>query len=189
MVIDSTASHVALPHPVRIEVRRSITKESSLSQLTQDVASAVARVPAADTAEAIAHFSGRLAFETDVSDVHSDLELGIPNLVIVDSRGDDAWQQGHVRGAVHLPTGDIASRAGEIIPAPSLVVTYCWGPGCNGATRAALEFAKLGYPVKEMLGGYEYWVREGLPVQVGDDTERRAADPLTAPSSGITCDC
>ena len=43
-----------------------------------------------------------------------------------------------------------------------LVVTYCWGPGCNGATRAALEFAKLGYQVKEMLGGYEYWVREGF---------------------------
>jgi rhodanese-related sulfurtransferase len=47
------------------------------------------------------------------------------------------------------------------VPAGTTVVTYCWGPGCNGATRAALAFARLGYPVKEMIGGYEYWVREG----------------------------
>ena len=42
------------------------------------------------------------------------------------------------------------------------VVTYCWGPGCNGATRAALALAELGYQVKEMLGGFEYWAREGF---------------------------
>ena len=44
------------------------------------------------------------------------------------------------------------------------VVTYCWGPGCNGATRAALALAQLGYQVKEMLGGFEYWAREGFAV-------------------------
>jgi rhodanese-related sulfurtransferase len=68
------------------------------------------------------------------------------------------------------------------------VVTYCWGPGCNGATRAALEFAKLGYPVKEMIGGFEYWVREGAPVETADGIERRLSDPLTAPR-GVACAC
>ena len=52
---------------------------------------------------------------------------------------------------------------------------YCWGPGCNGATRAALEFARLGHPVKEMLGGFEYWVREGLPLE-GADADRFERD-------------
>ena len=55
------------------------------------------------------------------------------------------------------------------------------------ATRAALEFAKLGYPVKEMIGGFEYWTREGLPVETAG-TDRRATDPLTAPL-GIACAC
>ena len=34
--------------------------------------------------------------------------------------------------------------------------------------------AHLGYPVKEMIGGYQYWVEEGLPVRtpVGLTTER-----------------
>lgn len=160
-----------------------------MSQVMQDATSAVGLVPAADSETAAAHFGSRLAYEADVSDVHADLESGIPNLVVVDSRGDAAWRQGHLPGAVHLPTADIRTRARDVVPPTSLVVTYCWGPGCNGATRAALEFARLGYQVKEMIGGYEYWVREGFPIQVGDRTERQAADPLTALSGGVACDC
>ncbi|GAA2993569.1 rhodanese-like domain-containing protein [Actinokineospora diospyrosa] len=113
--------------------------------------------------DAITHFSTRLAFETDASDVHADMAVGA--LLLVDTRSAEAWAQGHVLGAVHLPTRDIAARAAEVVPAGAEVVTYCWGPGCNGATKAALEFAKLGYPVREMLGGFEYWAREGFPVE------------------------
>ncbi|RLP92883.1 rhodanese-like domain-containing protein [Micromonospora sp. BL4] len=146
-------------------------------------------VPAADPAAAAAHFLARLSVETDVSDVHADLSARTPGLVVVDSRGEASWRQGHLPGAVHLPTAEIASRAAELIPAGSAVVTYCWGPGCNGATRAALEFARLGHPVKEMLGGFEYWVREGLPVMTGTGLTRRPVDDLTAPRATITCDC
>ncbi|WP_099343703.1 MULTISPECIES: rhodanese-like domain-containing protein [unclassified Actinoplanes] len=138
--------------------------------------------------DAIAHFSRRLAFETDVSDVHADLRDGIAGLVVVDSRSDEAWRQGHIPAAVHLPTGRIAALAAELVPAGSTVVTYCWGPGCNGATRAALEFARLGYAVKEMIGGYEYWVREGFPVRDEKGEWSRPADELAAPA-GATCGC
>ncbi|MCM0675407.1 rhodanese-like domain-containing protein [Micromonospora phytophila] len=146
-------------------------------------------VPAADPATAAAHFSTRLRFETDVSDVHADLTAGLPGLVVVDSRGVAAWDQGRLPGAVHLPTAEIAVRAADLVPVGSRVVTYCWGPGCNGATRAALEFARLGFAVKEMLGGYEYWVREGLPVVTAHGPARRPADELTAPRSTVACDC
>jgi rhodanese-related sulfurtransferase len=139
--------------------------------------------------EAIEHFSRRLRFETDVSDVHSALSAGAASLVVVDSRGHQAWAQGHVPGAVHLPTADIAVRAGEVVPRDAEVVTYCWGPGCNGATRAALEFARLGYRVREMIGGFEYWVREGLEFETSQGTERRPADELTAPRWAVSCDC
>ncbi|MET7963466.1 rhodanese-like domain-containing protein [Micromonospora zamorensis] len=146
-------------------------------------------VPAADPATAAAHFLARLSVETDVSDVHADLSARTPGLVVVDSRGEAAWAQGHLPGAVHLPTAEIATRAAGVIPADSAVVTYCWGPGCNGATRAALAFARLGYPVKEMIGGFEYWVREGLPVVTETGLARRPVDDLTAPTATITCDC
>jgi rhodanese-related sulfurtransferase len=110
---------------------------------------------------AMEHFADKLAYETDVADVHVALETAEPGFVLVDSRSRDAWDKGHVPGAIHLPTREIAQRAAELIAPGTAVVTYCWGPGCNGATKAALEFAKLGYPVREMIGGFEYWMREG----------------------------
>ena len=151
--------------------------------------SAVQSTPPADPATAAAHFAARLAFETDVSDVHADLHARVPDLVVVDSRSSAAWEQGHVPGAVHLPTADIPTRAADLIPPTTTVVTYCWGPGCNGATRAALAFARLGYRVKEMIGGFEYWAREGFPVRTATGTTSGAPDPLTAPQDAASCGC
>ncbi|MEW2356068.1 rhodanese-like domain-containing protein [Spirillospora sp. NPDC029432] len=133
---------------------------------------------------AVAYFSGRLAFETDVADVAQGFDG-----VVVDARNDESWRQGHVPGAVHLPTAEIAERAAEVVGRDAEVVVYCWGPGCNGATKAALEFARLGYAVKEMIGGFEYWAREGYPVERDGAVERRSPDPLTAPVSGVECGC
>jgi rhodanese-related sulfurtransferase len=151
--------------------------------------SAVASTPAAGNAAALAHFAARLSFETDVADVAADLAAAVPGLVVVDSRSRESWDQGHVEGAVHLPTAEIATRAAALIPGDALVVTYCWGPGCNGATRAALEFAELGYRVKEMIGGFEYWAREGFPVETASGVTRRSVDALTAPVRGAVCGC
>ncbi|MEU8237563.1 rhodanese-like domain-containing protein [Actinoplanes missouriensis] len=141
-----------------------------------------------ENADAVAYFSARLRFETDVSDVHADLEAGLPGIVLIDTRNDASWEQGHVPQAVHVPTAQIAARAAEVVPPGSQVVTYCWGPGCNGATKAALEFARLGYPVREMLGGFEYWVREGFPVRDRNGVSARPADELTSPA-GVACGC
>ncbi|OJF10353.1 rhodanese-like domain-containing protein [Couchioplanes caeruleus] len=148
----------------------------------------VLATPPASAEQAAAHFAARLRFETDVSDVHADLEARVDGLVVVDARGAAAWQRGHLPGAVHLPTAEIPARATQVVPiGGTVVITYCWGPGCNGATRAALAFATLGYRVKEMLGGYEYWVREGFPIGTPDGIHRRPVDDLTA--VGISCDC
>jgi rhodanese-related sulfurtransferase len=139
-------------------------------------------------ADAAAHFARRLAVETDVSDVHAALESRRPGFVLVDSRSEESWAQGHVPGAVHLPGREMAGRAAAELDPAVPVVTYCWGPGCNGATRAALTLARLGYRVREMIGGFEYWAREGLPVETADGVSRPDVDPLTAPA-GISCGC
>ncbi|WP_138759303.1 rhodanese-like domain-containing protein [Modestobacter altitudinis] len=139
-------------------------------------------------ADAAAHFAHRLAVETDVSDVHAALESGRPGFVLVDSRSAESWAQGHVPGAVHLPGREIAGRAAAELDSAVPVVTYCWGPGCNGATRAAMTLARRGYRVREMIGGFEYWAREGLAVETADGVARPDVDPLTAPA-GISCGC
>ncbi|WP_285114770.1 rhodanese-like domain-containing protein [Leifsonia sp. fls2-241-R2A-40a] len=141
-----------------------------------------------DTAEAVRHFAAKLRFETDPSDVKAAIDAG-ERFVLVDSRGPAAWRQGRVAGAVHLPTAEIAERASSIVPVGVPVVVYCWGPGCNGSTRAALAFSLLGYEVSEMIGGFEYWAREGLPVVDDEGLVERAPDPLTAPVAAIDCAC
>ncbi|WP_328559247.1 rhodanese-like domain-containing protein [Streptomyces coelicoflavus] len=150
----------------------------------------VLRVAAAPPAEAAAYFRASLAFHTDVSDVAAVLAAGSdPGFVLVDCRSTESWDQGHVPGAVHLPTALVAERAGQLLDPAVPVVTYCWGPACNGAARAALALAELGYRVKEMLGGFEYWVREGFEFETWQGTERPAADPLTAPVDAADCGC
>lgn len=140
----------------------------------------------AEPADAATHFARRLRMETDVSDVAVALRTASAGFVLLDSRSAEAWAQGHVPGAMHLPGREIADRAPAELDRTVPVVTYCWGPGCNGATRAALALAGLGFRVREMLGGFEYWAREGLPVETPDGVHRPAVDPLTAPAS---CGC
>lgn len=146
------------------------------------------RAHSVDGMTALAHFSAKLEFETDVSDVHAALELE-PRFILVDARGDQAWAHGRIPGALHVPTREIARSAAALIPAGTPVVTYCWGPACNGATRAALEFARLGYPVREMIGGFEYWVREGFAVETDLGRRPGRPDPLTTVVGAIRCDC
>ncbi|MET9058789.1 rhodanese-like domain-containing protein [Streptomyces antibioticus] len=151
----------------------------------------VLRVAPAAPAVAAAHFRASLVFHADVSDVAAALAAGgDPGFVVLDSRSTDSWDQGHVPGAVHLPTALIPEQAEALLDKDVPVVTYCWGPGCNGATRAALALAELGYRVKEMLGGFEYWVREGFAYETWEGGGRRPADPLTAPvNDGADCGC
>lgn len=140
------------------------------------------RAPTPD-AEAVRHFAAKLRYETDPSDVAAARAAG-ETLIVLDVRSRAAWDQGHVPGAQHLPTGEIPSRLHEL-PAPHedpQLVVYCWGPGCNGSTRAALALAQAGYrDVREMIGGFEYWAREGLAIATATGRRRRPVDELTAP--------
>ena len=135
--------------------------------------------------DAVSFFAAKLAFQTDVSDVHA---ADRDTFTLVDTRDLAAWRQGHIPGAVHLPRRMIAMRAAKVLDRAKPVVVYCWGPGCDGATKAALELARRGYTVKEMIGGIEYWIREGFPVETADGVVQREPDPLTAPAGRATPD-
>ncbi len=124
------------------------------------------------------YYTAKLTYETDASDVYAALQAQ-EDIVIVDVRSEEAWAQGRVAGATHMHYAQIASRAQAEIPLDASVVVYCWSPGCNAGAKGALEFAKLGYAVREMIGGFEYWVREGYPVEDADGVHRRPVDALT----------
>jgi len=127
----------------------------------------VTEVPAAPPAEALAHFQKLLAFETDCWDVHAALAAEHPGFVVLDVRSAEAFAAGHVPGAVSLPHRRINERNLAAHPADVLFVVYCAGPHCNGADRAAVALARLGRPVKKMIGGVTGWQDEGFELSQG----------------------
>lgn len=141
-----------------------------------------------DSAAAIEYFAAKLRYETDPSDVVAAIAAR-ERFAFIDTRGHSSWHQGRARGAVHIPRAEIAVRAPAEIPLDTPVVVYCWGPACNGATRSAIEFSKLGYTVREMIGGFEYWAREGLGVVDDHGEVAIAQDRLTSPVDEGSCDC
>jgi rhodanese-related sulfurtransferase len=118
---------------------------------------------AAQSEIALDHFTRRLAVETDVADVAAAMAAGDVGFALVDARSPEAYEAGHLPGAINLPHATIDEEVVAALPEGPLVA-YCWGPACNGAVKACRRLAELGRPAREMLGGYEYWVREGHPV-------------------------
>ena len=129
------------------------------------------------TTDAIDHFSAKLHHETDASDVYAAQKAG-EGFVLVDVRSEEGWAQGRILGALHMPYSEIADRAPRELDPHVPVVVYCWSPGCNAGAKGALAFARLGYRVREMIGGYEYWVREGQPTENDEGPLPRRFDPL-----------
>ena len=127
--------------------------------------SLVTEVAPAHSAAALAHFQDSLAFETDCWDVHHSLTSGEHDFVLLDVRGTEKFNAGHIAGAVDMGHRKIIGSRLEQYRAGTVFVTYCAGPHCNGAARAAIRLAKLGRPVKIMPGGVTGWIDEGFALQ------------------------
>jgi len=133
---------------------------------TTTTPSPVTAVRAAAPVAAVAHFGSLLAFETDCWDVHASFQAGgTPDFVLLDVRSPQMFDQSHVPGAVNLPHGQIVEANLTAYPPETVFVVYCAGPQCNGADKAALRFARLGRPVKKMIGGIEGWKDEGFRLE------------------------
>lgn len=130
----------------------------------------VSEIPAASSRDAAAHFAARLSLETDCADVAAAMQAGEVDFVLLHVVGSpDAYARRHVPGAIHLRHADMTAERMAQWPADTLFVVYCAGPHCNGADRAALKLARLGRPVKLMLGGITGWEDEGLPFASGEE--------------------
>ena len=127
--------------------------------------SSVTQIAAADSATALAHFESAFRFETDCWDVHDAMTRGEADFVLFDVRSHELYAQGHVPGAISMPHRKIIESAVAQYPKETTFVVYCAGPHCNGAHRGAIRLAKLGRPVKMMIGGVTGWLDEGFKLE------------------------
>jgi rhodanese-related sulfurtransferase len=124
----------------------------------------VLETPAASSEIAHEHFWSKLAVETDAWDLKTDIERGRDDFIVVDTRSREDYETQRIAGAISLPYRAMNPETTARLPKDKIMVTYCWGPDCNASTKGALKLAALGFRVKELIGGLEYWIKEGGPV-------------------------
>ncbi|MEV6805766.1 rhodanese-like domain-containing protein [Streptomyces sp. NPDC017405] len=116
----------------------------------------------------LAYYQAKLAYEMDSADLKAALEGG-QDLVVVDGRSSESYEAEHIPGAVSIPHRSISRDSLAALSKAPLYVTYCDGIGCNASTKTAIKLATEGFRVKELIGGLDWWKRDG------HRTEGRAA--------------
>ena len=126
----------------------------------------------------ISHYASKLAYEIDAADLYAAQQEG-QHLVVIDARNAQAYAAEHIPGALSLPhrSMDATSTAG--LDRAALYISYCDGIGCNASTKGALKLAQLGFTVKELIGGLDWWKRDGYRTVPGSGT--------TANSTSCAC--
>jgi len=110
------------------------------------------------------HYSNKLAYEIDSWDLKVALEGG-ENILLIDTRSPQAFATEHIPGATSLPHRSMSETTTAALDRTALVVTYCDGIGCNASTKGALAMTRLGFRVKELMGGLDWWKRDGHPTE------------------------
>lgn len=124
--------------------------------------SAVLRPLPAASKDALSYYESLMSFETDCWDVHHAISNQRQDFTLLDVRGESAYAQGHLPEALHFPHHKMNEKTLSDYSLDTIFVVYCAGPHCNGADRAAIRLAKLGRPVKKMIGGITGWIDEGF---------------------------
>lgn len=117
----------------------------------------------------LAYYHRKLAFETDSADLKKALDLSSPPIV-VDGRSAEAYAHEHIPGAISLPHREICETSTAHLDKSMLYICYCDGIGCNASTKTALKLLSLGFEVKELLGGLDWWKRDGYATSRMDES-------------------
>ena len=131
-----------------------------------DVGALRADDPATCTAPVIARPDVRWIEQTDARAMIDDGAV-----TFVDARPRDAYEAGHVAGALSVPmeTGAIDDRATRLVRGARVVITYCdTGSECASSRRLAGLLAEAGMSdVRVMRGGMPAWLENGFPAEAG----------------------
>lgn len=101
-------------------------------------------------------------------DVQERLASG--EIELVDVREPAEWCEGHVRGARHIPLGQLSNRAAEL-PEGRPVGFMC--ASGNRSKVAAAIARQHGVDAFNVDGGVQAWHRAGLPLTTFDRQETR----------------
>jgi rhodanese-related sulfurtransferase len=85
--------------------------------------------------------------------------------VVVDARRSEAFSMEHIPGAINFPHRTMNEETTKKLDRNLLYVIYCDGIGCNASTKGALNLTKLGFNVRELIGGIQWWKLDGYATE------------------------
>lgn len=113
--------------------------------------------------DAAAYFEAKLAYEIGPIGLNMAIENG-EKLTIVDLRTPELFAKGHIPGAINLKFEELDKNLDKLSKDKTTVV-YCYDIVCHLSAKAALELAKKGYKVKELVGGFDTYAEKNLKVE------------------------
>lgn len=123
-------------------------------------------------------YEQKLKFEVDSWDLREALNKD-EKVIALDTRSNESYEREHIPGAINIPHRTMNQESTAHLDKDFLYVTYCTGIGCNASTKGALNMVKLGLRVKELIGGLDWWKRDGYETQ----------GQTTLKATVIDCDC
>ncbi|GAA4110466.1 rhodanese-like domain-containing protein [Aquimarina addita] len=124
----------------------------------------------------IEYYQNKLAYEMDPSDLFDALG-NEEDVIIIDTRKSFGYEKEHIPRAINLPHREMTITSTKHLDKTKTYICYCDGIGCNASTKGALNMAKLGFKVKELIGGIVWWKLDGY------------ATEGTKPSEGTIIQC
>ena len=112
----------------------------------------------------IEYYQNKLDYEMDPSDLFDAIEKG-EEVVPLDARQSFGYEKEHIPNAVNIPHREMSPDTTKHLDKAKTYVCYCDGIGCNASTKGALNMTKLGFKVKELIGGIEWWKFDGYATE------------------------
>lgn len=106
----------------------------------------------------------KLAFEVDASDLFELLNNN-KKIIVIDARQPFAFDEEHIPTAINIPHREMNKETTKNLSKDFQYIIYCDGIGCNASTKGALNMSRLGFNVKELIGGIVWWKFDGYTTE------------------------
>lgn len=80
-------------------------------------------------------------------------------VVLLDVRENDEWENGHIKGAIHIPLHELEDKNLADLSKESEIYTYCQSGGRSEEAKEILE--SLGFSKVINIGGIVQWQGSG----------------------------
>ena len=120
----------------------------------------------------------------NTEDLKAWLDKKPKDLVVVDARNPEEYQEVHIKVAISIPEPKWDEYK-HLLPADKSapIVFYCNGVKCGKSKKAAKKAASMGYEnIWVYAEGMPVWEEKGMPIYAGPDYEKRIETTIIQPA-------